>query len=253
MHSLLARIRDSAKWRAPLFWDWVCAASVNLRRGSQQNWRENLPEETAFWEDWVRSQGGKYSADFAFRMRPDAPLQDELAQYLPNEYAKILDVGAGPLTYIGKIWRGRQLDITAVDALAQEYKKILDKYKVKPPVVTKSAEAESLSQEFPPFSFDFVHARNCLDHSFDPVLAINEMVKVIKTGCVVYLNHFVNEGRNERYQGLHRWNFHAHNGNLVISSPGRFPVSVTQRLKGQAKVETRLTPDNYVIAVIRKV
>jgi len=252
MPSVLARIRVSAQWRTRLFWDWVCAASVRLLQGSQQTWRENLPEEIAFWEGFVRNQGGKYAADFAFRMRPDAPLQDELAQYLPNEHAKILDVGAGPLTYIGKIWKGRKLDITAVDPLAEEYKKIFDKYKLEPPIATKPAEAESLSRQFPPFSFDFVHARNCLDHCFDPVRAINEMVEVVKTGCVVYLHHFVDEGENERYRGLHRWNFHARNGNFVISSPGRFPVSVTQRLKGRAKVET-LTQDNWVIAVIRKV
>jgi SAM-dependent methyltransferase len=252
LSSLLARIRASAQWRTRLVRDWVCAASVGLLQGNQQTWRQNLPEEIAFWEDFVRSQGGKYAADFAFRMRPDAPLQDELAQYLPNEHAKILDVGAGPLTYIAKIWKGHQLDITAVDPLAEEYKKIFDKYGLKPPIVTKSAEAESLSREFPPSSFDFAHARNCLDHCFHPVRATEEMVKVIKPGCVVYLHHFVDEGKNEAYKGLHRWNFHARNGNFIVSSPGRFPVNVTQRLKGRAKVETR-TQDNWVIAVIRKV
>ena len=39
---------------------------------------------------------------------------------------RVLDVGAGPLTALGKVWPGRTLELTAVDPLADEYNAILD-------------------------------------------------------------------------------------------------------------------------------
>ena len=227
MYSVPARVRHSIRWRTLPFRNWVYATATGLWRSRQRTWRRNLSEEISFWEEYIRDRGGRFSEDFAFRMSTESPLQDHLAQYLPDEHARILDVGAGPLTCIGKVWKGRRLDITPVDPLAGEYQKIFDKYRLEQPIPTKPAEAESLSRVFAPCSFDFAHARNCLDHSFDPPRAIEEMLKVVKAGCVVYLWHFENEGKNEGYEGLHRWNFK--DGTGILSFPVRDVFRSTSR------------------------
>jgi SAM-dependent methyltransferase len=66
--------------------------------------------------------------------------------------------------------------------------------------------------------FDIVHARNTLDHSYDPVRAVRQMAEVTKPGGAVILHHYRNEAKNEGYKGLHRWN-------LAVDSAGSFVIS----------------------------
>jgi SAM-dependent methyltransferase len=259
MTSLAARLRSAGierilgavQWRKRRLFAWLRAQRGNLFESSERIWRENLPEEVAYWEDWIRTKGGKYSDDFAFRLDPDAGLQEEIIKYVRDDSCKILDVGAGPFTYLGKTRNGRRVDITAVDPLADDYEAILVKHQVEPPVRTLRAEAEKLSELFAPSSFDIAYARNCLDHSSDPVRAIDQMLLVTKPGGIVYLSHRINEGQNEQYSGLHRWNFQERNGDFMITSPGRRSANITKRVKTKAKV-TAATVNGWVVVVLEK-
>jgi len=129
-----------------------------------------------------------------------------------------LDAGAGPLTPLGKRISGRSLSLIASDALAPAYDVLLAEHGIVPVVRTVFAPNEALLCFFERSSFDIVHCSNSLDHSFDPVSAIRQMLAVTKVGGTVILGHYVNEAERENYQGLHQFNFHARDGHFFVAS-----------------------------------
>ena len=67
------------------------------------------------------------------------------------------------------------------------------------PAVLTFALAEELSAIFTPSSFDLAHSGNAIDHSKDVLKAIEEMIRVVKPRCYVFLNHKIREGRREAH------------------------------------------------------
>jgi SAM-dependent methyltransferase len=106
--------------------------------------------------------------------------------------------------------------ITAVDALAEQYERLLRDAGITPPVLTQQGEVERLTERFPKNSFDLVNMENALDHSYDPLLGIRQMLEVVKPGGYVLLLHDVNEAHRTGYVGFHQWNFCAENGHFII-------------------------------------
>lgn len=190
---------------------------------SRSLWAAHLGDEVGFWRHWMQTKGAQWADDFKRRQDPGVPLQPHVRELIPappGSTVKILDVGAGPLTSLGKVWEGRTLDITAVDPLAEEYARAMKECGVVPLVLARTGEAERLTDLFAPGTFDLVYAQNCLDHSYDPLEAIRQMVLVAKEGCCARLEHASDEAERQRYQGLHRWNFRAEDGRFVIWQPG---------------------------------
>lgn len=200
------------------------------------------------------SRGRKSGA----RFDPSTPLQhwaQELLAAPPGATVRLLDVGAGPVTQLGKVWPGRTVLITATDPLANEYNDLLDQARIIPPVRTRLGHGETLSQQFHPNTFDFVCAINALDHSYDPLLVIQGMVDVAKPGSWVKLIHFVNEAEAAGYTGLHQWNFALEDGEFIVWNQ-RERVRARDRLQRVAEIRCELSPgrvENGVIQVsIRK-
>jgi ubiquinone/menaquinone biosynthesis C-methylase UbiE len=137
-----------------------------------------------FWAAWLRTSGIHWPEDYARRLNPDAEIDPALGALLEQvgNGATILDVGAGPVTVLGKKWKQYEFSIHAVDPLAELYNRLVATSGVTPVVRTEFALAEDLSAFFDPASFDIVHCRNALDHSFDPLRGILEMLRVVKVG-----------------------------------------------------------------------
>jgi SAM-dependent methyltransferase len=218
---------------------------------SRELWSRGLTAEVFFWQRWLETRGLDWPEDFQARTDPNTQLAPELAVLIDCPNAKIIDVGAGPMTAVGKEWNGHKLDVTAVDPLADEYSSLLAKYNVIAPVQTRKAEAEALADYFSENSFDLAYARNCLDHSYNPLLAIRQMVHITKAGGAVYLKHIENEGANEGYQGLHQWDFAEDAGDFIMSAPGQPRVNVSQELSGVADVLV-LRQGAWIIVVLHK-
>lgn len=183
------------------------------------DWKANLDNEQEFWERWFRTQGGEWPEDYRNRLIPDLPLGDyyrRFIEHLPQARVRILDVGAGPLTLLGKTHPTKRLEIVASDVLAPYYDTLLTKYQISPPVHTIYAEAERLTDVFAPDSFDLVHAQNSIDHTHDPLDAVRQMIAVARPGCYVLLAHYENEAKKEGYRGLHQWDFAVETGDFVI-------------------------------------
>lgn len=182
-----------------------------------KEWGEGKASEVNFWDEWFKTKGLSWPDQYKERMNPSQPFQANLKQFLPEQQVvAVLDVGAGPLTLLGKKMPGKELLITAVDPLAAEYDVIIRKYGIAPPVRTQYALAERLSDVFPENTFDFVHICNALDHSYDPIAGIRQMIRVVKPGCCVFMSHALNEAENENYAGFHQWNFSVESDKFII-------------------------------------
>jgi SAM-dependent methyltransferase len=199
----------------------------------QTDWASSLPEETKFWRDALTDPARNWLVEeYRERTDPAAPFPPELRELLAHhtgEVVRILDVGAGPLTRLGKIWPGKTLEIVATDPLAEQYDRIMDEIGLVPLVRTIAVQGETLAETFPPRSFDLAYASNSLDHAKDPVEVIRQMCTLLKPGGRAYLWHFVNCGIGERYAGLHQWNFSGQPDDLFIDD-GRRRVSLQTEL-----------------------
>jgi SAM-dependent methyltransferase len=198
-------------------------ARIRLRSPADQ-WNRGIGEEIAFWRDLLDSAGSQWAKDYENRLDPKAPLADYVTRYIrapKGATVRILDVGAGPLTSLGKCHPDYSIEITAVDALAEEYDSLLSAAGIIPLVRTLKCHSEHLTDMFQPASFAISHASNTLDHSYDPLRAIRQMAQVTEQGGVLILDHFRNEAEHEGYAGFHQWNFAPTEGDLLIWRPGR--------------------------------
>ena len=101
-----------------------------------------------------------------------------------------------------------------------------------------------------PNSFDVAYALNTLDHSYEPIRAIQQMVAVVRPGGIVLLQHQPNEAEHASYTGLHQWNFDCADGDCLVWRPGK-KRRLREELAGQATVAASKA-DGVVTAVITK-
>ncbi len=231
---------------------------VPIPQSIKSHWAAGLTSEIQFWDGWVRTKGLQWPDDYGDRCDPDLPLQPRLAALLSSSPAgvHVLDVGAGPLTFLGKTWKDKHVAITAVDPLADAYDIILDRYQIQPLIRTQKLAAEDLLTRFLPDTYDLVFARNCLDHAYNPERAIVQMIVVVKTGRYVVLEHHLNEAENANYSGLHQWNFSVSaKGDFVISSQCT-TVNMTRKYEALCAITCEIVNnggnDNWVVTRIQK-
>ncbi len=214
-------------------------AEVVSRRGPERVWNDELPSELEFWARELPHRVATWP-DYIRRADPRAPVRDPLMKVLiagvPRETVSIIDVGAGPLTSLGKTYPGKALKITATDPLGREYARLMEEAGIEPPVRPIACRGEDLLERFAPSSFDIAFARNALDHSVDPRRVIANMVRLVRGDGFVLLKHRRNEGQAHAYRGLHQWNFDIEDGQLVISRPGRGKVELQRSFKATAAV-----------------
>jgi SAM-dependent methyltransferase len=228
----------------------------NLRaaRGAspQEVWAGGADAEIAILREWLGTRGGRCPDDYRFRLDPESVIQEDITRHLngAGRRVRILDVGAGPLTFVGKRWPGHDVELAAVDALADRYDALLAEYGVTPPVRTRRCDSERLSEMFPPDSFDIACAAWTIDHSYEPLRAIRQMVAVVRPGGIVLLLHYPNEAENEVYHGQHQWNLDWAGDDCILWRPGT-RWSLRQELAGQATV-TGAKADGTVTTVITK-
>jgi len=204
-------------------------------------WQSFAHEEVSWWDEWLRTKGGEWPADFALRSDPDQPLPAILEDALDGHGVsagsrlKVLDVGAGPMTNVGSRSARYDVEVVPVDPLADAYNELIDKYDIRAPNRSLKGEAEQLDRQFSAKTFDVVWICNSLDHSYDPVLGFYQAFKALKNDGLLILTFHRNEADHGDYQGLHNWNFDMRNGNFVIESRGKI-VNMSRILQPHAKI-----------------
>ena len=190
-------------------------ALMHVGIGRRLWWRGRKRNEIDFWARWLVGAPGteQWADDREGRLNPKTEIRDPVVRAEldrnPVDEVSILDVGAGPLTWLGYRYPGKKLTIVAVDPLAADYDRLLRDAGIEPPVRTIRVAGEDLPKHFEPASFDIAYATNSLDHSADPLTIISNMLAVVRPRGVVILRHKRNEGQSARYSGLHQWNFDA--------------------------------------------
>jgi len=175
-------------------------------------WIQGIPDEISFWNKYMKTKGGKaYHKSFEFNTQKNKPFL--LEGDIPNGMSKVkfIDVGSGPFSRCGIKTDKVDLDFTAIDPLADAYGVLKEKYGLNNGVEVKAGYVETLSDQFDENTFDLVHMSNSLDHCFDAVFALYQLLYICKVGGKVILHHHENEAENENYQGFHQWNLSLHN------------------------------------------
>jgi hypothetical protein len=137
-------------------------------------------------------------------------------EYLTLKKTKFLDVGSGPFSTCGLRTSKTQLDFQAADPLAHIYKALKIKNKIFTGVTPEFALVERLVEKYGVNEFDLVHISNALDHSYNPLIGIIQMLSVCKIGGKVILNHAQNEAQRESYTGFHQWNICVENSEFIV-------------------------------------
>jgi SAM-dependent methyltransferase len=226
---------------------------MHTRLGRRFVWRARQRSEVDFWAAWLAGAPGteQWETDRSSRLSPDTEIRDplvreELARY-PTEEVSILDVGAGPVTWLGLRFPGKRPTIVAVDPLADAYDRLLRDAGLDPPVRTIQVAGEALLERFGPHCFDIAYATNALDHSADPLTIISNMVAVVRPGGVVLLRHKRNGGESARYGGLHQWNCDVAREHGLLLWNNATEIDVGSALEGRART-TAWLEDAEVVA-----
>ena len=193
---------------------------------------EHLREELDFWRRWLTEES--FRAAREPRLQPERPLAHwirDLVDAPEGAVVRILDVGSGPLTTLGQIWPGRRIDLTLTDPLAEEYNAVLAECGLGGVPRLLKATGEEIDGVFPEAHFDFVHSANALDHAYDPLRCLQNMLRVSKPGAWIGVISVEDEGERQRYAGLHQWNFSVQGDRLRLWNREN-DFFVDERLRG---------------------
>jgi len=208
-------------------------------------WREALPGEVEFWGRFLDGENEAWADDVRRRLDPDSPLQDDVRQHIDvadGARVRILDVGSGPLTTLGKTWPGHEVEIVGVDPLADQYVQLLRERGLRPLTALVAGDAETLPTTFGEQRFDLVYSCNALDHCYDPITAVRRALELLTPGGKVVLRHMVREADHRDCQGLHQWNFWESAGDLMVESAWE-SLSLGQSLQAVAAVRAYSVED----------
>jgi glycosyltransferase involved in cell wall biosynthesis len=193
-------------------------AALKERLLYKELWARGINDEVSWWQHWLLTEEGakwKREVQNSHRALQDHLITDRI-KTIAQDSISILDVGAGPVTNLGYTYPGKSVAITAIDPLAKQYRRILRSASISAPVKTVPCHGEQLLDRYAAESFDFVYACNSLDHSYDPLLVIKNMLALTKKNGFVVFRHYKNEAKTGDYDGLHQWNFDIKQNDLII-------------------------------------
>ena len=198
-----------------------------------QKWIHGIHSEIEYWDRYMATKGygdtdgyNKYTA----MERPFA-----LEEHLRLPETSFIDVGSGPFSICGTKTDKTKLDFKAVDMMASVYQALKTRYGITTEVTPAFALMECLTEQFGTERFDIVHVSNALDHTFDPMYTILQLVAICRTGGQVILQHHQNEAEAAQYNGLHQWNCTLQNGKFEIWNMHR-TIDVAEELGNIAEI-----------------
>lgn len=183
-------------------------------------------------------------------METVGPIWNNFEEYYgsTSDEIKLIDIGSGPFAVSSS---KSNVCITAVDPLAYGYKHLKQKYKISAGATPEYCMVERLTEKFDANTFDIVYMRNALDHAFNPIFGIMQMIAICKIGGKVVLQHSANEALRENYHGFHQWNLCVENGSFIVWRRDD-KYNVSKMLSEYADVIIEDKPENWVGVIMAK-
>ena len=178
-----------------------------------EKWLTGIQDELNFWNDYMDTQGDIYKDDYEDTICNNKKfvLDDDIDEkYLGKDF-KFIDVGSGPFSRCGKITEKVDMNFTAADPLAEAYNDMKKIKQIDNGIVIDTAFVELLDKKYGKNVFDMVHMSNSLDHCFDALCGIYQLIYICKIGGKIILRHAENEAERSEYEGFHQWNLSVHN------------------------------------------
>src|SRR5205085_6127463 len=104
---------------------------------SSDPWLARQDREIEWWRTFLEERLRDHP-EYRARFDPERPLQPHVARLLPADRApgdvRILDCASGPVSALGRAWRGGHVTLVAIDALAGPYAEILERLHLRAPV-----------------------------------------------------------------------------------------------------------------------
>ena len=205
-------------------------------QNSVRIWFDEILSEVDFWRNDVAKPGAKYYEHYLDRVKEKRFVCDRLTRN-PRPNDVVLDVGCGICSQYGNKIDDGEINLVGIDPLAFYYNKINHFVGYNPKV--SFGVFELLSQQLQHDYADYILIDNALDHSVDPVAAIIEAYKVLKTGGVMSIAHHINEAYKAFYSGLHQWNIGHQNGDLIIWNDKNY-VNISQMISPYGNVDVKI-------------
>ena len=224
---------------------------LDLFKTYLQTWVSGIEGEAHFWKAYFETKGLQWKDGYQAGISNDRPFS--LEEYLENNAKEtvVIDVGSGPISSCGTKTNKTNLKICAVDPLSYIYKTLKEKYGIITGLSPDFCMVERLSEKFMSNSFDIVHMRNSLDHSFNAVFGIFQLLYICKIGGKVVLQHAKNEAENQNYSGFHQWNLCIENNSFIVWRQN-VRYNVSSILSNFAEVIIEGKGENWVGVVIIK-
>lgn len=183
----------------------------------KEKWQSELQSEINFWKGYAEQfRGGRvYEHDIVKGLIDLEGIRQLIQRYA--EPVRILDIGCGITSYLYKQDLGKDYYLMCGDALADVYNKLCREKGIIQGILPIKCDFVDVSRVFGEEVFDFVYCQNALDHSYDPLKGIEEMLKSLKVGGTLYMRHHKNvKDCAGEHKGLHLWNFNEQNGVFTI-------------------------------------
>jgi SAM-dependent methyltransferase len=216
-------------------------------------WSKHLGSESGYWERLIRSPD-RFREQFGWCLDPELEVrQDELREAIdavPRDDLQILDVGAGPVTVVGRRHGRKSIRVTAIDPLADAYNAALAKSGIQVSVATQQYSIEELADRFPAGSFDVAYCHNAIDHMPEPMLALEIMLSLVRPDGFVVIRCLPDEGERNSYFGIHQWNVDLDGPGLVVWNRSTRHL-VGEELAGRAEIVSTRMMGKWVTAIVR--
>jgi SAM-dependent methyltransferase len=154
---------------------------------------------------------------------------------------KVIELGPGPLSDLAWGVETGLIEVVAIDPLADEYNKILNRRNIVFPIRAVQGIGEDLL--LPENSFDIAYLRNSLDHTSDPRKCLFNLVRVLKIKGYLYIYSNVREGTRVGWSGLHQHDLVIEENCLIRYNKDGDRTDLTQGL-GLKMIEASQTRDN---------
>lgn len=178
-------------------------------------------------------------------------IKKELTSF-QNKKIRLLDICCGPFPKSGIFAEDYTIERTLVDTLSESYHSMLKENSIKTyEQKIICCNVEELHNNFSMNSFEIIYSKNALDHTYNPIEAIANLINLITHNGVIILEHYINEGKYTNYYGLHQWDFNVENGDFIISNYDKTVNFNATRKYTQVNIETSID-GNKIINIIRK-